>query len=421
MAWLNLGLPILGFWVLPTHRYWTCPVLQSLRDKHCPAWLLDLIKSEMVGTNELPCHKLLLYTRALHKSVEPCLACKPARGTFDWIVEPVTLDAIPYGRVYADGSRLYSEQRYCNLLARHGWAFVVVDQDGKVVAGASGTVPWWINGIYGAELWALLQAASFASLGSPLHVDCNAVRMGVHNGLSWARSPSRKLARAWIPLANILEGGTDSVAWLPAHCDKSAVGVRELSNGRKLDGVDLSSNALVDTWAKREAKSSAPNRSEFKIVEDATKLVDCIARWIGICTREANHFPAPEHQGRAKYIRDTTARSDSTARAKRDLVKNGVTTSKRKTPSAVGTACVATFSSSCGQTPAEFSLICDKFSRAKRHKLSHKQVEEKADFVFMEHWLAQRESLPQLTPPPVSAVDRLAALRARVTARGSSV
>ena len=68
-----------------------------------------------------------------------------------------------------------------------------------------------------------------------------------------ARPSSRKLARAWIPLANILEDSTDAVAWLPAHCNKSAIGVRELSYGRKFDRVDHAMNDLVDSWAKREA------------------------------------------------------------------------------------------------------------------------------------------------------------------------
>ena len=209
------------------HRYWTCPVLQPFRELHCPGWLRAMVNAELNSGVALTSDRLLLYTRALHKSVEPSLACCAASGatdgTFNWLVQP-GVDGIPVGRVYADGSRLFSEHRYCNLLASHGWAFVVADGDGRVVAGASGLIPSWINGIYGAELWALLQAASYASPGSPLHVDCNAVKVGVHNGLRWAQSSSRKLGRIWIPLANILDDCTDSVAWILAHCSDSAVG-----------------------------------------------------------------------------------------------------------------------------------------------------------------------------------------------------
>ena len=79
----------------------------------------------------------------------------------------------------------------------------------------------------------------------PMHVDCDAVRIGAQQGTEWARASSRKLARAWMPLANILEDDADAVSWLPAHCSATAIGVRELSNGRKFDSVDLAANAFV--------------------------------------------------------------------------------------------------------------------------------------------------------------------------------
>ena len=108
----------------------------------------------------------------------PSLACSPASdaadSTFNWLVQP-SVDGIPVDLVYADGTRFFS----------HGWAFVVVDEVGRIVAGASGVLPSWSNGIYGARLWAVLQAASYASPGSPLHVDFNAVKIEVHNGIKF--------------------------------------------------------------------------------------------------------------------------------------------------------------------------------------------------------------------------------------------
>ena len=109
-------------------------------------------------------------------------------------------------------------------------------------------------------------------------------------------------------MANILEDDADLVAWLPAHCNSSAIGVKELNNGRKFDSVDLSANALVNECAKLEAKAHSPSSSDFETVNDATSLVEGIAKWIGLCTRQANHFPAPDIGGRVKFIRDTTIR-----------------------------------------------------------------------------------------------------------------
>ena len=398
---------------------WTCPVLKPFRDANCPRWILSLVNTDLNGTFSLPSEKLLLFTRALHKSVEPNLAQGPQLSTFNWIVRPER-DGVPYGRVYADGSRLFAEHRYFNLLARQGWAFAIVDLEGNIVAAASGTVPWWIVGIYGAELWALLQAASTASPGSPMHVDCNAVRIGAQNGRNWALSPSRKLARAWIPLANILEDITDTVVWLPAHCNRSAIGARELSNGRKFDKVDLDTNDCVDAWAKREAKAHCHTRSDFRAVKDTTNLVEGLATWIGLCTREANHFPAADHHEGAKFIRDSTTRSCSFAKARRALSKTLVGAVKRKSPSASGTAYIAKFPRVGG--PSSSSDQCDRvhFSarehglfKAKRPKLSDEQMEDKANSCFMEYWLAQKEQAPKPCPPPVPACDR----RARVAAR----
>ena len=409
-----------------THRLWTCPILQPFRDAKCPSRISSFVNAQLNGSYALPSDKLLLLTRALHKSVEPRVARRPLHGTFNWIVQPDG-DGVPHGRVYADGSRLFAEHRYFNLLAKHGWAFAIIDISGNIVAAASGTVPWWISGIYGCELWALLQAASSASPGSPMHVDCNAVRLGVQNGLNWAQSSSRKLARAWIPLANILEDVTDSVAWLPAHCNKSAIGVRELSNGRKFDRVDHATNDLVDAWAKREANASSPSRSEIRVVNETTNLVEDIAKWIGLCTREANHFPAPEHYERVRFIRDTIARSCSFAKAKRALDKAGGGSVKRKTPSSAGVTCVAMAPRIAGPSGISFARSVraeclsssDSSSKAKRPKLSDKQIEDKANFWFLEYWLARREQAPKPSPPPVSASDRKAAMLARVVARSS--
>jgi hypothetical protein len=57
---------------------------------------------------------------------------------------------------------------------------------------------------------------------------------------------------------------------------------------------------------------------------------------------------------------------------------------------------------------------------AKRAKLSHKQVEKKADAVFLEHWHERKRLAPALSSPPDSAAARIRALRERVVARCSS-
>jgi len=56
---------------------------------------------------------------------------------------------------------------------------------------------------------------------------------------------------------------------------------------------------------------------------------------------------------------------------------------------------------------------------AKRRKLTERQAENRSNAVFKEYWLANRQRLPPLASPPVAAVDRTIALRARIAIRNS--
>ena len=46
------------------------------------------------------------------------------------------------GTVYSDGPRLDGPTQ---LLARNGWAFVVIDFDGNLIAATSGIPPDWVK------------------------------------------------------------------------------------------------------------------------------------------------------------------------------------------------------------------------------------------------------------------------------------
>ena len=72
--------------------------------------------------------------------------------TFNWHIKPVHFP--PVGRVYSDGSL---RDATFHELGRSGWAFVIIDGDGNVIAAAYGAPPPWVEGIEGAEAWGLLQ------------------------------------------------------------------------------------------------------------------------------------------------------------------------------------------------------------------------------------------------------------------------
>ena len=73
-------------------------------------------------------------------------------ASFKWVVEPE--GGMLEGIAYSDGSFLDGP---IPELARGGWAFVVLNDDGVIVASAYGVPPPWIKDIGGAEAWGVLQ------------------------------------------------------------------------------------------------------------------------------------------------------------------------------------------------------------------------------------------------------------------------
>eukprot|EP00973_Karenia_brevis_P088046 12211286-Karenia_brevis.AAC.1 len=133
----------------PTHRYWTCPVLQPERERLVPSWLLRDVRSQLDEDNELPGDQYTFLTRALLKSPASQIPEQEPEATFDWHQRPAPeLQGCTW---YSDGSRLDGGQQYAGMCARHGWAIAAVDQEGQVVATASGRPPRWADGIFGAE------------------------------------------------------------------------------------------------------------------------------------------------------------------------------------------------------------------------------------------------------------------------------
>ena len=81
-------------------------------------------------------------------TTEPC-----EESTFQWHME--TKDGWLEGTVYPDGSLLDGKVAE---LGRCGWAFVVINDRGVVMASASGVPPRWVIDIVGPGAWALYQA-----------------------------------------------------------------------------------------------------------------------------------------------------------------------------------------------------------------------------------------------------------------------
>ena len=308
------------------HRLWICPCLQADRERLVPAWLRSEVALARRADGSYAPGDLLLYTRGLAPSPAPALPAAEDEESFQWVVRPQDgvassvpsavhafeawrtghpPDALPEFKGYVDGSLLDGDWQYAGLCARRGWAFAVMDSDGRVAAAAKGRPPAWAHGIHGAELWGLLQACRATVPDLPLRVDCQAVHVGSQRGLAWAAAPMRVLARAWMPLADILDGCIGRVAWMPAHLSSDAAGSRRLSNGEVLTAGDITGNAYVDALAKSVAQEQRLTDAERRRIRNLFIRVEAVAKWIGQATYLANHFPRPDGDLAPGSLRDS--------------------------------------------------------------------------------------------------------------------
>ena len=292
------------------HRLFTCGATKEYRCKHCPPKLLEEALREIKADGTMAPAANLLYTRALMASLVPSLPPVPPEPTFNWLVKPIR-DDLPSGIAYVDGSLLDGHHSLAGLTPCRGWAVGIFDRGGELLASANGRPPAWAQGIHAVELWGMLMALQMTESGCPVRTDCMAVLRGLQQGQSWANAPCRIFARAWNPIASIIEGGHERVAWMPAHCSAAQVGRKVLSNGQVMTEVDRDGNAYVDSRAKRAAMRDRVPVSDRLRVQRAGAKLTAIAKWIGRCTVHANHFPMGtcDQAGKPLFCRDSEAKA----------------------------------------------------------------------------------------------------------------
>ena len=113
-------------------------------------------------------------------------------------------------------------------LARGGWAFVVVDEIGQVLAIARGLPPNWATDIPGCEAWAVLQAAAIAEPGKLcFRSDCQPCVKACKGSVESEANAKKKHAIIYNQLLPMLEGlGDEDMVWMPAHTSKADVGTK---------------------------------------------------------------------------------------------------------------------------------------------------------------------------------------------------
>ena len=261
------------------HRIWACKTQKEERMECAP--LTMRLQANAMSTHVGDA----AFDRALFPSLALIVLPPAEHDTFAWLLRPE--GGTFKGRVYSDGSRLDGPS---DLLARNGWAFVVIDEVGETIAAAQGIPPRWIEDIPGTEAWAVLQAASRAEPGCTYRVDCEPCVNAIHRGKVWATAGSRVHARVnALMLAALDDTPPDAVVWMPAHTGEKDVGKARLGDNSLLTAVDRRSNGQADEWAKEAAMKHRVPENIRKKVKEHEDLITKTAMWVAKATYGANH------------------------------------------------------------------------------------------------------------------------------------
>ena len=411
------------------HRLYTCPVTEPYRRLNAPDWLQREVGAKLNDSGMLDSTQLAFYTRALARHPRPRITqfAPEDDGFMEWIIQPG--GGVLSGEVFVDGSRLYAEHNLFGLCTSIGYAIATFDEQQNLTALARGRPPHWIRGIYGAELFGLMQAAVSALAVTAFRTDCQSVHTGCSNGRSWANAPSRRFARAWGPLNTALEDQSGLVTWMPAHCSAActpeaarARSLKHLSDGTQLNRHLVMANGLVDKHAKIAAAVRCPPPTDLRLIRSEADRVVSVAMWIGKATEAANHWPAPasgDPLAKARSVRD----SEATA-VKR---KPAATVPLLLPPAAPAplpvvavvqpTAAPPCHAMASAGRKAGVEWTTANQARAAKRRRAASSAEADGQALRLQDWV---EARPALAPPPTSAEQRMRALRERLATKRRS-
>ena len=301
------------------HRHWGCPVTKPVRDELAPQQ--DVRTAADVNVRGHPAWERALVTRP----TMPLKRRSPTE-TFNWHVKPEQLPVA--GKVYPDGSARdgpYPELERC------GWAFVVLDDNGRIIASAYGVPPPWITDIGGSEAWALYQGL-LCTIPEQCEYwpDCYPVKLAIDKGAEVAMDPRNPLARVHGMIHTALQSvSSEVVGWMPSHLTKADLfhGMAKKSNGLEVTEHDLFGNDVADKLAKLGAEFHRAPHEEVKRWKKAHQVAKSRAKWIGQATFAANNWDS------YPFRDNEAARWKATAAQRRRLNKKaGIDGRRRKQP-----------------------------------------------------------------------------------------
>jgi hypothetical protein len=201
------------------------------------------------------------------------------------------------------------------------------------------------------------------------------------------------------------------VIWMPSHCSPAAIGTRFRSDGKYMTAIDWRANRLVDCLAKMAAMSIAVPDLALSTLHKASKVAEYFAAQLGAITHCANHYPIDVVRKDGTLGKSFIRESNPGKRPKRTFKGPAVTAEPPMEPTPLVDEPRA---EARRITQAEPRLIHSHSQAAARAHAQHRDIVRKGDQRGLDYWRENCDKRKAPAPPPISAADRLSALRSRV-------
>ena len=327
-----------------------------------------------------------------------------------------------------DGSRKFGSQWHW---ARTGCGVVVITSAGRFVACARATPPCWIRTSGEAEAWSLFLILREAVALPYLFTDYLGLLQAARRGTRSVTAGGNPAARVWSMIAHALDGSVtklldgDKLIWMPAHKSLTGSLARRKSNGSLVKPWEWRANALADLLAKVGAPHSVVAERCEAVLDSATLAIRHGAALLGAVTHAANNCKYVEQLDdgttRTTTWRDSSQPPRGQTRAGRQTglpsstLPSATTCTAPDAAANVDTLCSSSSEDerSTGVAPHWRAASCRAANAAARAKETARQS------IALRGAITARASASRLAPGP-TAVERMAALRARVLGRANA-
>jgi hypothetical protein len=201
------------------------------------------------------------------------------------------------------------------------------------------------------------------------------------------------------------------MTWMPAHT-KAAEMQRVKSNGTPVSTAEWRANQLADILAKKGARSSNLRDSSDKMIRRATCAMRQSAATLGIVTLAANNHVTQRLRGDGSTYSHIAR--DSSQMPKVERAKKTITAEQREAK--LSSASIAPPAAVLLAQPLMEPSVQQRLLSRKR-KAREAQLAADTQRELAATNAAVLEAAARSRPPPISAADLMARLRARVVAR----